>query len=63
MEIYRKFLWFLLRERPFDTDAVQDLVALKRAAGLSDTEVAEAIRERAQVRLAILKAWGWLCST
>jgi len=47
-EIFRKYLWFLLRERKFDQAAVEDMVALKHAAGLKDEEVAEAVRERAQ---------------
>jgi hypothetical protein len=40
-------VWFVLRERKFDAAAVDDLAALKRAAGLSDADVAEALRERA----------------
>ena len=31
--------WYLLRERKFDDDAVQDLVALKAGLGMSDGEV------------------------
>ncbi len=38
-EVFRKYLWFLLRERKFDQEAVDDLVALKAALGLSDDEV------------------------
>jgi len=38
----------MLRERKFDVDAVADMVALKGALGLSDADVAEALRERAQ---------------
>ena len=30
--------WYLLRERKFDEDAVQDLAALKAALGMSDSE-------------------------
>lgn len=48
VEVFRKYLWFVLRERKFDLDAVADMVALKGALGLSDEEVAEALRERAQ---------------
>lgn len=48
IEVFRKYLWYLLRERKFDDDAVQDLVALKAAANLSDDDVAEALSERAQ---------------
>ena len=29
VEIFRKYLWFLLRERKFDPAAVDDLIALK----------------------------------
>ncbi|KAL6759739.1 hypothetical protein V8C86DRAFT_2568137 [Haematococcus lacustris] len=48
VELFRKYLWFLLRERKFDQSAVDDLVALKQAAGLSDEQVAEALQERSQ---------------
>lgn len=46
-EVFRKYLWFLLRERQFNVDAVADMVALKQALALSDQEVADALRERA----------------
>ena len=29
VEVFRKYLWFLLRERKFDPAAVDDLIALK----------------------------------
>lgn len=48
VEIFRKYLWFLLRERKFDQDAIDDLVALKSILDLSDTDVAEALKERAK---------------
>lgn len=48
VEVFRKYLWFLLRERQFDEGALDDLVALKAALGLSDEEVAAALRERAE---------------
>ena len=38
-ELFRKYLWFLLREREFDEGAVADLVALKGALGRSDAQV------------------------
>ncbi|KAG1677753.1 hypothetical protein FOA52_001065 [Chlamydomonas sp. UWO 241] len=47
-EVFRKFMWYLLRVRKFDADAVADLVALEAAAELSDLQVADAIAERAQ---------------
>lgn len=48
VEIFRKYLWFLLRERKFDQDAIDDLIALKSVLSLSDTDVAEALKERAK---------------
>ncbi|KAI8469776.1 MAG: hypothetical protein J3K34DRAFT_469711 [Monoraphidium minutum] len=48
VEAFRKYLWFVLRERKFDVDAVADMVALKGALALSDADVAEALRERSQ---------------
>lgn len=47
-EVFRKYLWFLLRERQFDQDAMADLVQLKTSLGLTDEQVAEAIKERSQ---------------
>lgn len=38
-EIFRKYLWYLLRERKFDSDAVNDVVQLKASLQLSDAEV------------------------
>ena len=38
-EIFRKYLWYLLRERKFDTEAVNDVVQLKSSLQLSDEEV------------------------
>ena len=38
-EIFRKYLWYLLRERKFDSEAVSDLVQLKASLQLSDEEV------------------------
>lgn len=48
VEIFRKYLWYLLRERKFDTEAVDDVVQLKSSLQLSDEEVSEAIQERAK---------------
>lgn len=39
VELFRKYLWFLLRERQYDEEALDDLVALKAALSLSDEEV------------------------
>ncbi|GLC45907.1 hypothetical protein PLESTF_000711100 [Pleodorina starrii] len=47
VEVFRKYLWYLLRERKFDQGAVDDLVAMKTGLGLTDADVGEALRERA----------------
>lgn len=47
-EVFRKYLWYVLRERRFDSTAVNDLVALRQALALSDEDVASALKERAQ---------------
>eukprot|EP00884_Botryococcus_braunii_P015534 jgi/Botrbrau1/2664/Bobra.0203s0013.2 len=47
-EIFRKYLWYLLRERAFDEAAVEDMLALRSALSLTNVEVADALRERAQ---------------
>ena len=47
VEIFRKYLWYLLRERKFDHDAVEDMVSLKRVLSLSEEDVANALKERA----------------
>lgn len=48
VEIFRKYLWYLLRERKFDQDAVADMVALKGALKLNDDDIASALKERAK---------------
>jgi hypothetical protein len=47
VEVFRKFLWYLLRDRRFDADAVADAAALKEALALTDAQASEALRERA----------------
>mmetsp|Transcript_16249 Transcript_16249/g.41328 ORF Transcript_16249/g.41328 Transcript_16249/m.41328 type:complete len:363 (-) Transcript_16249:138-1226(-) len=47
-EVFRKFLWYLLRERKFDQDAITDLSQLKSVLGLSDEQVADALSERSK---------------
>lgn len=39
VEVFRKYLWFMLRERKFDVAAVEDMVLLKTALGLTDEQV------------------------
>ena len=38
-EIFRKYLWYLLRERKFDEDAVADLSALRSVLAMKDEDV------------------------
>ncbi|GIL61657.1 hypothetical protein Vafri_16054, partial [Volvox africanus] len=47
VEVFRKYLWYLLRERKFDQGAVEDVVAIKVGLGLTDADAGEALRERA----------------
>lgn len=47
-EVFRKYLWYLLRERKFDQTAVDDLICLKQSLELSEEDVATALKERAQ---------------
>ena len=51
VQVFRKYLWFLLRERKFDQSAVDDMILLKSAFGLTD----------ADVRLPLIATWlpGW----
>lgn len=46
--VARRFLWYLLRERKFDQDAITDLSQLKSVLGLSDEQVADALSERSK---------------
>ncbi len=39
VEIFRKYMWYLLRERQFDQEAVDDMVHLKQVLGLTDDQV------------------------
>lgn len=39
VEMFRKFVWFLLRERSFDPAALQDVLHLKAVLGLSQEQV------------------------
>ena len=37
-EVFRKYLWYALRERSFDEDAVLDMALLRSALSMSDAE-------------------------
>lgn len=39
VEVFRKYLWFMLRERKFDAAAVEDMTLLKTVLGLTDEQV------------------------
>ncbi len=41
VELFRKYLWYALRERKFDADTVADLVHLREQLDLSDDQVSE----------------------
>ena len=43
VEIFRKYLWYLLRERKFDHAAVEDVVYLKDALGLTEEQVIDCL--------------------
>eukprot|EP00899_Mesostigma_viride_P012177 jgi/Mesvir1/20960/Mv08029-RA.1 len=47
-EIFRKYLRFLLNERPFDEEAISDVLHLRSVCGLTDDQVAEALNESAR---------------
>jgi len=42
VELFRKYLWYALRERKFDADTVADLVHLREQLDLSDDQVSVA---------------------
>eukprot|EP00803_Ostreobium_quekettii_P003706 evm.model.scf_4588.1 EVM.evm.TU.scf_4588.1 scf_4588:492-2081(+) len=46
-EIFRKYLWYLLREIRFGQEAVDDLVYLKEVLKMTDDDIADALKERA----------------
>jgi hypothetical protein len=46
--VFRKMLRFLLAERPFDNDALLDVVALRDACGLSDSQLSEVLLDTAE---------------
>ncbi len=39
VELFRKYLWYALRERKFDPDTVADLIHLRQQLSLTDDEV------------------------
>lgn len=56
--VFRKYLRYILNERPFDTDAVEDVLALRAACGLSDKEVAAVIKEVAERTFKARGGWA-----
>ncbi|CAG9464352.1 unnamed protein product [Pedinophyceae sp. YPF-701] len=57
MEVFRKYLNFVIKDRQFDEQAVADLVKLKESLGLSDEEVAEALKGRGE---RIMQRYGYI---
>eukprot|EP00798_Chlamydomonas_sp_ICE-L_P025144 gene25144-10776_t len=47
-DVFRKYVWYLLCERQFNQEAVDDLIALKVAGGLTDADVADSLKNRAE---------------
>ncbi|KAK3236466.1 hypothetical protein CYMTET_53398, partial [Cymbomonas tetramitiformis] len=46
--VFRKYLRYLLDQRPFDPDAVSDVLVLRAACGLTDEQIKEVLRESAK---------------
>lgn len=44
-EILRKYIRYVLNEKPFNPDVVVDLISLRKATQLEDAEVAEVLNE------------------
>lgn len=44
-EILRKYIRYALNEKPFNPDVVADLIQLRRASSLSDSQAAEILNE------------------
>lgn len=44
-EILRKYIRYALNEKPFNPDVVADLIQLRRASLLNDSQVAEVLNE------------------
>ncbi|PON87754.1 ribosomal RNA small subunit methyltransferase J [Trema orientale] len=44
-EILRKYIRYTLNEKPFNPDVVADLIQLRKASGLDDSQVAEVLNE------------------
>eukprot|EP01025_Chloroclados_australasicus_P046564 TRINITY_DN5133_c1_g1_i6.p1 TRINITY_DN5133_c1_g1~~TRINITY_DN5133_c1_g1_i6.p1 ORF type:complete len:379 (-),score=31.16 TRINITY_DN5133_c1_g1_i6:212-1348(-) len=47
-EMFRKWLWYVLRERKFDQEALDDLIYLKNKLRLTNEQVAQALRARCE---------------
>lgn len=60
LELFRKYLKYLLNERKFDAEAVADVIHLKRVCRLKDEEVVEAINETGE---SVFKKTGILMRT
>jgi len=63
-EVLRKYVRYVLNERPFTPETVADLLHLRKISGLSEPEVAEVLNDVAK---RIVKAKGtarvWSCAS
>lgn len=44
-EILRKYIRYALNEKPFNPDLVADLIHLRKASGLDDSQIADVLNE------------------
>jgi len=44
-EILRKYIRYALNEKPFNPDLVADLIHLRKASGLNDSQIPEILNE------------------
>lgn len=44
-EILRKYIRYALNEKPFNPDLIADLIQLRKASGLDDSQVTEVLNE------------------
>jgi hypothetical protein len=57
-EVLRKYIRYVLNERPFTPETVADLLHLRKVSGLSEPEVAEVLNDVAK---RVVKAKGSCC--
>lgn len=60
-EVLRKYVRYVLNERPFTPETVADLLHLRKVSGLSEPEVAEVLNDVAK-RIVKAKGISLVCS-